>query len=91
MFLLVVEINNEDSFIKIHQLTLNVWYLTIVQNIFLYHNSNLNFEYGVSNSCLQNTFITSESLCALSSLNVGNYSHGRESPYFTESNQYTLF
>jgi hypothetical protein len=90
MSLFVVETNNEDSFIKIHQLTLNVWHFTIVQNIFLYHNSNLNFEHGVSNSCIQNTFITSKSLCAQSSLNVGNYSRGKEISYFTVSNQYTL-
>jgi len=65
MSLFVVETNSVDLFIKIHQLTLNVWCFSVVQNIFLYHNSNLNFEYGVSNSCVQNTFITSKSLCAV--------------------------
>jgi hypothetical protein len=54
VFFFVVETNNENSFIKIHQLTLNVWCFTSVQNIFLCHNSNLNFEYGVSNSSTQN-------------------------------------
>jgi len=53
VFFFVVETNNENSFIKIHQLTLNVWCFTTVQNIFLCHNSNLNFECGVSNSSTQ--------------------------------------
>jgi len=90
MSLFVVETNSEVLFIKIHQLTLNVWCFNVVQNIFLYHNSNLNFEYGVSNSCIQNTLIISKSLCAQSSLNVGNYSVGKEIPCFTVSNRYTL-
>jgi hypothetical protein len=88
--LFVVETNSEDLFIKIHQLTLNVWCFNVVQNIFLCHNSNLNFEYGVSNSFIQNTFITRKSLCTHSTLNVGNYSLGKEIPYCTESNRYTL-
>ena len=86
MSLFVVETNNEISFIKTHQLTLNVWCFTTVQNIFLYHNSNLNFECEVSNSCIHKTFITSKSLCAQSSLNVGNYSCGKVIPCFTPSN-----
>lgn len=91
VFFFVVETNNENSFIKIHQLTLNVWCFTTVQNSFLCHNSNLNFEYGVSNSSTQKKpFITSKSLCAQPSLNVGNYLRGKEIPYFTTSNQYTL-